>query len=93
MQLVVQMDVKLWDITDSTTDCLHELKGHTGQVYSLAFSVNGTQLVSGSGDMTAKIWNVDTGELQQTLQHSDIVSTLSFSPDNSKLLSGRMIKR
>ena len=37
------------------------LKGHTSVVYGLAFSPDGSRLISGSGDSTAILW--DTGSL------------------------------
>ena len=36
-------------------------------VYSVAFSPDGTKVVSGSGDSTVKIWNVETGDVLHTL--------------------------
>ena len=38
------------------------LMGHTDIVYSVAFSPDGTRIVSGSGDNTLRIWNADTGQ-------------------------------
>jgi len=37
------------------------LKGHTDEVKCVAFSPDGTRIVSGSGDNLAKIWNAATG--------------------------------
>eukprot|EP01052_Picozoa_sp_SAG31_P011174 SAG31_NODE_628_length_13432_cov_131.456086_2_plen_62_part_00 len=34
-----------------------ELIGHTGVVYSVCFSVGGEKIVSGSSDMSVKIWD------------------------------------
>ncbi|KAL4781092.1 hypothetical protein BJX76DRAFT_25220 [Aspergillus varians] len=44
------------------------LEGNFNQVYSVVFSPDGRQLTSGSGDSTIKLWDVTTGELQQTLE-------------------------
>jgi WD40 repeat protein len=35
-----------------------ELTGHTGSVYSVAFSPNGKQIVSGSDDKSVRLWDV-----------------------------------
>ncbi len=40
---------------------LLELKGHTGGVTSVAFSPDGTRIVTGSQDRTAKVWDARTG--------------------------------
>jgi hypothetical protein len=42
------------------------LKGHTGYVFSLAFSPDGATLVSGSGDSTVRLW--DTAPLKGRYQ-------------------------
>ena len=36
--------------------CLKTLYGHSVWVYSVAFSPNGTKIISGSDDETIKIW-------------------------------------
>jgi WD40 repeat protein len=40
----------------ATGRCRHTLEGHTSTVYSVAFSPDGKQIVSGSGDKTLKLW-------------------------------------
>jgi WD40 repeat protein len=40
---------------------MRTLTGHTGWVQSVAFSRDGTRVVSGSRDNLVKIWNVETG--------------------------------
>jgi WD40 repeat protein len=37
------------------------LKGHTKAVYSLAFSADGRYLLTGSGDETARLWDMSNG--------------------------------
>ena len=37
------------------------MAGHSGFVFSVAFSLDGTRVVSGSVDTRVKIWNAETG--------------------------------
>jgi WD40 repeat protein len=37
------------------------LKGHTHSVSAASFSADGTRIVTGSGDQTAKVWDAKTG--------------------------------
>ncbi|KAA8641922.1 uncharacterized protein ATNIH1004_010861 [Aspergillus tanneri] len=67
---------------------LQTLEGHSGTVWSLAFSPDGQVLASGSYDSTINFWDPITGELQQTIKgHSDLVRSLAFSADGKVLAS------
>ncbi|MDE0314707.1 MAG: WD40 repeat domain-containing protein [Candidatus Poribacteria bacterium] len=55
---MVQMAIRLWDV--ETGENLHTFWGHTTDVQSLAFSPDGTLLVSGSFDGTCLLWNVES---------------------------------
>ena len=46
---------------------MYLLSGHAGGVTSVAFSADGSKVVSGSEDFTVKIWSADSGEVLQTL--------------------------
>ena len=46
---------------------IYLLSGHTSDVKSVAFSGDGSKVVSGSYDTTVKIWSVDNGEVIQTI--------------------------
>ena len=46
---------------------VHLSSGHSEWVTSVAFSPDGTQVVSGSDDKTIKIWNVESGDVLHTL--------------------------
>ncbi|KAK5662998.1 hypothetical protein OQA88_6412 [Cercophora sp. LCS_1] len=69
--------------------CLQTLEGHSNWVKSVAFSPDGQQLASGSGDTTVKLWDPASGECVQTLKgHSGSVNSVAFSPDGQQLASG-----
>ncbi|KAH7346491.1 hypothetical protein BKA65DRAFT_428866 [Rhexocercosporidium sp. MPI-PUGE-AT-0058] len=68
---------------------LQTLEGHSDWVISVAFSPDGTQVVSGSYDETVRLWDAATGALQQTLEgHSNWVISVAFSPDGTQVVSG-----
>ena len=53
---------------------------------SLAFSLDGTLLVSGSDDDTIKLWDMQTGEVMGTFY--DSVYSVAISPDAITIASG-----
>jgi hypothetical protein len=68
---------------------LLELKGHTDTVWGLAFSPDGTRIVTGSADQTAKVWDARTGMPQLELKgHMGVVTGVAFSPDGTRIVTG-----
>ena len=69
--------------------CLKTLKGHSESVWSVAYSPDGTKIISGSEDKTIKIWDANTGACLKTLEgHKYGVSSVAYSPDGTKIISG-----
>ena len=69
--------------------CLKTLNGHKYGVYSVAYSPDGTKIISGSWDNTIKIWDANTGQCLKTLEgHSDDLESVAYSPDGTKIISG-----
>jgi WD40 repeat protein len=62
----------------------------TGQTVSaVAFSHNGTYIVSGSYDKSVRVWDAWTGKELKTLNgHTDIVTSVAFSSDGTRIVSG-----
>jgi len=64
------------------------MKGHTGKVYAVAFSRDGTVLVSGGEDGIRR-WDVESGQCTEEFEgHKGAVRSLSMSADGRYLLSG-----
>ena len=58
------------------------LRGHDGAVRSAAFDPGGGQVVTGSDNGTARIWDVRSGRVLHTLRgHKGPVTSAAFSPD------------
>ncbi|MFD0797191.1 caspase family protein [Maribacter chungangensis] len=76
---------RLWELEKGKL--LFILEGHEDAVTSAQFSPNGKFLITTAllFDNTARIWDVNTGKLVRTLEHTDPVNLAQFSP-NSKLV-------
>jgi WD40 repeat protein len=57
---------------------------------SVAFSPDGSKIISGSDDKTIRVWDASTGiEMLPPLRgHDDWINSVAFSPDGSKIISG-----
>ena len=77
-------------VLNATTGiCTSILSSHTANVNCIAFSLDGTLLVSGSHDKTVKLWDMQTGGVIKTsYNHTSSVLSVSISPDSATIASG-----
>ena len=65
-----------------------QLAEHTGEVWHVRFSPDGTKLASASQDKTAIIYDTQTFEIIHRLKdHSKEVTSIAWSPDSTKLIT------
>lgn len=84
-----QTSIQVWDAGILTHQKM-TTAGHANGVFSVAFSPDGQQLVSGSADRSVRVWDTMTGEPveMEEMQHSNWVCFVTFSPDGEFIASG-----
>ncbi len=91
--------VRLWDLTALTNfqdgfagPAPIVLHGHTRWVSALAFSPDGSRLVSGSGDQSLRVWNMQAADPASNpiafRGHDGPITVLAFQPGGQWLASG-----
>jgi WD40 repeat protein len=64
------------------------LSGHTNNPVSIAFNTDGTRIVTGGRDSTARLWEATSGRLLLTLNgHTSTVTSAHFSPDGQLIVT------
>ena len=87
------MDGKMEKIFGIANNTDAASNSHTGNVYSVAFSSDNTHIISGSGDNTVRLWDVESGETVRTFnEHTGWVKSVAMSSDNNYILSGSFDK-
>lgn len=65
------------------------LRGHTDNIFAVAFHRDGTSLALADRDRAVWLWDLARGEEMARLQgHTKLVFSLAFSPNGATLASG-----
>ncbi len=66
-----------WDLSGHSAPIL--FAGHTNAIHSLALSADGKTLLSGSQDLTMRLWNAQNGALIRTVDVNDQADKVGFN--------------
>jgi WD40 repeat protein len=86
--------LRVWDLDHGTE--LATLKGHKGDIYSVAITPDGHRAISGSNDSTLKVWDLKHGTKLATLWNEfhlfydiyAVVDAVAVTPDGRRAVSG-----
>ncbi|MEC4887835.1 MAG: hypothetical protein SAL70_41975, partial [Scytonema sp. PMC 1070.18] len=79
--------LRIWDTEGHPIG--NPFTGHCDSVTSVAFSPDGTLIVSGGADSTVRLWDQQGNSIGNPFTgHCDSVTCVAFSPDGEKIVSG-----
>ncbi|KLO08319.1 WD40 repeat-like protein [Schizopora paradoxa] len=80
--------VRIWD--SRTGKAISPPFKHDSSVWSMAVSPDGKLIASGDQEGALLVWDSETGarKLNLTDAHSDIIRSVAFSPDGSRIVTG-----
>jgi WD40 repeat protein len=78
-------NIILWD--SYSGEKIVVMEGHTKLVTCADWSQDGSRVLSGSVDMTARVWDAKTGELLRSLEHPGAVQKTRWSPSGETFVT------
>ena len=73
-----------------TSECIRTFTGHTDLVRTIAF--NSTRMISGSYDMSIKVWNINTGDLMLDILNAHTSWVFNVAFDGTRIVSSSQDK-
>ncbi len=64
------------------------LESHTGPVFAVALTPDGSHAVSASHDTTVKVWDTDSGNVIATFSGESVLLACAISPDGLIIVAG-----
>jgi WD40 repeat protein len=77
----------------NTGQTIHSLQGHTDTVLPVAVMPEGRRAVSGSGDRTLRLWDLESGEEIVTFTGESSMASCAVSPDGRTIIAGEISGR
>ena len=64
------------------------ISAHDTGIWRLAYLPDGRRVVTGSGDRTVKVWNLESGEQEGTsMEHENEMADVAVTQDGTKIIS------
>ena len=80
--------VKTWDLSLDVPEMVRSIQAHQGSARWVRVSPDGKRLATCGNDLLVKVWNIETGELEQQFEgHERHVYGVDFHPDGEQLVS------
>jgi WD40 repeat protein len=84
----VNNSVKVWDSTTGKTLLTYSGYASDTNIYTVAWSRDGTQIISGGDDKLVRIWDAVTGQTRLLYRgHTNVIWTAEWSPDGTLVAS------